>query len=290
VLVQYGGSGADVSLPLAAKKGDKNMSIPLFVVSDFTGETAEHVARAASTQFNLDATEFHRFRYVNTEERILEVIRNAQEKQAVVICTLVDHQLRHLFLEKTGELGVDVVDVLGPILDVLERRIGAAPMETPGLLRRMDEEYFKRVKAIEFAIKCDDGKSPELLTNAGLVIIGVSRTSKTPLSMYMAHKGVMAANIPLVPEADPPKELFSLPPERIVGLTIQPEKLVNIRRERLRVLGLNVEVSNYAQWERVEEELAFARSIFRKTGCRTFDVTNRAIEETAQEILDYLRE
>jgi|UPI0004B78994 regulator of PEP synthase PpsR (kinase-PPPase family) len=271
-------------------KGDKKMSIPLFVVSDFTGETAEHVARAASTQFNLDATEFSRFRYVNTEERMLEVIRNAQEKQAVVICTLVDHQLRRLFLEKTGELGVDVVDVLGPILDVLQRRIGTAPMETPGLLRKMDEEYFKRVKAIEFAIKCDDGKSPELLTNAGLVIIGVSRTSKTPLSMYMAHKGVMVANIPLVPEADPPKELFSLPPERIVGLTIQPEKLINIRRERLRVLGLDVEVSNYAQWERVEEELSFARSVFRKAGCRTFDVTNRAIEETAQEILDYLRE
>ena len=120
--------------------------------------------------------------------------------------------------------------------------------------------------------------------------IGVSRTSKTPLSMYMAHKGVMVANIPLVPEADPPKELFSLPPERIVGLTIQPEKLINIRRERLRVLGLDVEVSNYAQWERVEEELSFARSVFRKAGCRTFDVTNRAIEETAQEILDYLRE
>ncbi len=108
--------------------------------------------------------------------------------------------------------------------------------------------------------------------------------------MYMAHKGVMAANIPLVPEADPPKELFSLPSERIVGLTIQPEKLINIRRERLRVLGLDVEISNYAQWERVEEELSFARSVFRKAGCRTFDVTNRAIEETAQEILDYLRE
>jgi regulator of PEP synthase PpsR (kinase-PPPase family) len=153
----------------------------------------------------------------------------------------------------------------------------------------MDEEYFRRVKAIEFAIKCDDGRSPDMLPDAELVVIGVSRTSKTPLSMYMAHKGIMAANVPLVPEADPPEELFLVPPERVVGLLISPEKLIHIRRERLRILGLDVDVSNYAQWERVEEELQFARSVMRRVGCRIFDVTNRAIEETAQEILDCLR-
>ena len=208
------------------------MTVELYVVSDFTGETAEHVARAAASQFGPEAAKLVRFRYVNNEEKGLEILRTAKELNA---------------------------------------------------------EYFRRVKAIEFAIKCDDGRSPEFLDQAELVVIGVSRTSKTPLSMYLAHKGIAAANIPLVPEADPPQELFSLPPEKVVGLLIAPEKLVQIRKERLRVLGLDAEVSNYAQWERVQEELDFAKGIMRRTGCRTFDVTNRAIEETAQEILDCLR-
>jgi hypothetical protein len=107
--------------------------------------------------------------------------------------------------------------------------------------------------------------------------------------MYLAHRGYMVANIPLIPETEPPKQLFRIPPERIFGLMIQPEKLVHIRRERLRLLGLDSEVSNYAQWERVEEELQYARNLMRKIGCRVMNVTNRAIEETAQEILDYLR-
>ena len=249
------------------------MTVELYVVSDFTGETAEHVARAAASQFGPEAAKLVRFRYVNNEEKGLEILRTAKELNAVLICTLVDHSLRKWFVQKATEEG----------------RLDRPPLETPGLLRRMDEEYFRRVKAIEFAIKCDDGRSPEFLDQAELVVIGVSRTSKTPLSMYLAHKGIAAANIPLVPEADPPQELFSLPPEKVVGLLIAPEKLVQIRKERLRVLGLDAEVSNYAQWERVQEELDFAKGIMRRTGCRTFDVTNRAIEETAQEILDCLR-
>lgn len=265
------------------------MTVELYAVSDFTGETAEHVARAAASQFGPEAAKLVRFRYVNNEEKGLEILRTAKELNAVLICTLVDHSLRKWFVQKATEEGLDLVDILGPILDILGRRLDRPPLETPGLLRRMDEEYFRRVKAIEFAIKCDDGRSPEFLDQAELVVIGVSRTSKTPLSMYLAHKGIAAANIPLVPEADPPQELFSLPPEKVVGLLIAPEKLVQIRKERLRVLGLDAEVSNYAQWERVQEELDFAKGIMRRTGCRTFDVTNRAIEETAQEILDCLR-
>jgi regulator of PEP synthase PpsR (kinase-PPPase family) len=261
----------------------------LFVVSDFTGETAEHVARAAASQFGPEAVEFSRYRYVNTEEKVQEVLREAQQKQAVVICTLVDHHLRKMFVEAAKKEEILLVDILGPILFVLEQKLGRPPLETPGLLRKMDEEYFRRVKAIEFAIKCDDGRSPELLEEADLVVVGVSRTSKTPLSMYLAHYGVMVANIPLIPEATLPDQLFKLPPERTVGLTIQPEKLINIRRERLRVLGLDAEESSYVQWERVEEELSYARSVFNKLRCKSFNVTNRAIEETAQEILDYLR-
>lgn len=263
-------------------------SVELYVVSDFTGETAEHVARAAVSQFGPDAVSLVRFRYVSDQEKGMEVLRAAAERNAVLVCTLVDHGLRHWFVQRALEQGNEVVDILGPILDILGRRLNRKPLETPGLLRRMDEEYFRRVKAIEFAIRCDDGKSPEMLGEAELVVIGVSRTSKTPLSMYLAHKGIATANVPLVPEADPPEELFKVPSERVVGLIIAPEKLIQIRRERLKVLGLDADVSSYAQGERVEEELNFAKSIMRRVGCRIFDVTNRAIEETAQEILDYV--
>lgn len=265
------------------------MPLELFVVSDFTGETAEHVVRAAASQFGANQSQLKRFRYVNNEERMAEVLREAKATRAVVICTLVDHSLRKRFVEEAIRMEVDLVDILGPILDILSRRLHLQPLETPGLLRRMDEEYFRRVKAIEFTIKCDDGRAAELYPDADLVILGVSRTSKTPLSTYLAHKGIMVANVPLVPEADPPEGIFHLPMEKIVGLTIQPEKLISIRRERLRVLGLDATVSNYAQMERVMDELGYAKKIMARTGCRIFDVTNRAIEETAQEILDYIR-
>ncbi len=263
--------------------------LKLFVVSDFTGETAEHVARAAASQFGTDSIAFTRYRYINTEDRLAEVVQNALEAQAVIVCTLVDHALRRKLSDLAREKSVPLVDILGPLLRVLEDKLGRSPFETPGLLRRMDEEYFKRVKAIEFAIRCDDGRGPEMLPSAEMVVIGVSRTSKTPLSMYLAHRGFLVANVPLVPEATPPEELFKVDPTKVVGLFIQPEKLIQIRRERLRILGLDADVSNYAQWERVEEELRFAKDIFRRVGCRTYDVTNRAIEETAQEVLDFLR-
>ncbi len=265
------------------------MEMTIYVVSDFTGETAEHVARAAFSQFASDSIHLQRFRYINNRERAREVLEQAVEDEALMICTLVDHDLRRWFVDKAKTQGTETVDILGPILDILETRMGHPPLETPGLLRRMDEEYFRRVKAIEFAIKCDDGRCPEELATADVVIIGVSRTSKTPLSMYLAHRGFMVANVPLIPETEPPKQLTGILPERVFGLMIQPEKLVQIRRERLRLLGLDAEVSNYAQWERVEEELQYARNLMRKIGCRVMNVTNRAIEETAQEILDYLR-
>ena len=263
--------------------------LKVFIVSDFTGETAEHVARAAASQFGADSTAFTRHRYVNTKERVEEVVGHARDSQAVIVCTLVDHALRKMIGELSQERGVPLVDILGPLLRAFEDRLGRSPFETPGLLRRMDEEYFKRVKAIEFAIRCDDGRGAEMLPSAEVVVIGISRTSKTPLSMYLAHRGFLAANVPLVPEATPPEELFQVNPAKVVGLYIMPEKLVQIRRERLRILGLDADGSSYARWDRVDEELRFARDVFRRVGCRTYDVTNRAIEETAQEVLDFLR-
>lgn len=264
------------------------MSVKIFIVSDFTGETAEHVAKAATSQFNGKDSEMVRFRYVNNQDRLMEIIRRAQGENALIIATLVDHQLRNLLAKEAKIHNIDFIDVLGPILGTLEKKIGSPPRETPGLMRRMDEEYFRRVKAIEFAIKCDDGKSPELLKDADIVLVGVSRSGKTPLAMYLAHKGLMVANMPLVPESPPPGELYEVEGEKIIGLTIDPAKLRRIRVERLRVLGLDPGVSMYARQERIEEELGYAKKIMEELKAKIFDVTNKAVEETAQEIMDYL--
>ena len=155
-----------------------------------------------------------------------------------------------------------------------------------GLIHALDHEYFKRVEAVEFAVKYDDGKNPMGLLKADLVIIGVSRTSKTPLSMYLAHKQLKVANVPLVPEIVPPPELFKVPHNKIIGLLIDPYKLTDIRTTRLKAMGLS-EDATYADVDRITEELEYAKGIMRRVHCMIINVSNRAIEETAGIILDY---
>ena len=157
-----------------------------------------------------------------------------------------------------------------------------------GMIHRLDEEYFKRVEAIEFAVKYDDGKNPIGFLKADIVIVGVSRTSKTPLSMYLAHKRIKAANLPLVPEVALPPELFQIPARKIVGLIIDPFKLNFIRSERLRSMGLDSNAS-YANIDRINEELTYARGVMRRLHCPVIDVSSKAIEETANLVLDIVK-
>jgi regulator of PEP synthase PpsR (kinase-PPPase family) len=152
----------------------------------------------------------------------------------------------------------------------------------------MDDKYFRRVAAVEFAVKHDDGKEPRGFSKADVVLIGISRTSKTPLSMYLAHQGIMVANLPLVPEVEPPEELFFLQPEKVIGLIINPQQLRQIRQERIKTLGLNDD-ANYVSVERIEAELKYARSIMKKIGCTVFDVSNKAVEEVANRIIQLIK-
>jgi regulator of PEP synthase PpsR (kinase-PPPase family) len=268
---------------------NENERLQVFVVSDFTGETIESVTKAAIRQFTNAPVQLTRYRYINNETRARTVLEEAKAANAVITCTLVDHEVRTWFINKAKVMDITIIDVLGPILDMFSSKLEMIPLEKPGLAHQMDEAYFKRVKAVEFSIACDDGSNSHLLHEAELVILGVSRTCKTPLSMYLAHKGILTANIPLVPELEPPKELFSINHDRIVGLTIKPEKLQQVRKERLQMIGLNPESSSYARLEQVEKELNYARDIMKRVGCRVFDVTDKAIEETAQEVITYLK-
>ncbi|MEA4881557.1 MAG: pyruvate, water dikinase regulatory protein [Synergistaceae bacterium] len=264
-------------------------TLSLIIVSDSTGETAEYVALAAISQFDVSFSKIQRYRYVEGAEKLEEIIAEARKAPSLVVCTLVDKKTRATLMEKCARNGLTCVDLLGPMVDILEKRLGRPPLQSPGLIRRLDEDYFKKIKAVEFAIQCDDGRGTEFLPDADLVILGVSRTGKTPLSMYIANKGFKAANIPLIPEVDPPEILKTVPSSKIVGLLISAPRLVQIRQERLRLLGLEPEVSSYASPERVEREIKAARDYMKSLGARIYDVTDRAVEETAQEILDFLR-
>jgi regulator of PEP synthase PpsR (kinase-PPPase family) len=262
----------------------------VFIVSDSVGETGELVAKAAISQYlNTEQNAvLKRFPYIESIAHLQEIIKLADGQRAVIVYTLVSKDLRHFVEHETARLGIKAIDLMGPLLDALEEELQSAPIGEAGLVRKLDDDYFKKVEAIEFAVKYDDGRDPRGILLADIVLVGVSRTSKTPLSQYLAHKRLKVANVPLVPEVDPPNELFDVDPKKCFGLVISPEKLNNIRKERLIALGLNDD-ANYAKLDRIHEEIVHFRKVVDRIGCETLDVTNRAVEETANLILGKLQ-
>lgn len=261
---------------------------PIYVVSDSVGETVELVTRAAVSQFNGSSVELKRVPYVEDKETVDEVIQVVKMNGGMIVFTLVKPEIRRYLSEQAEKNNIRAVDVLGPLMDAFQEISGLQPLNEPGLVRKLDADYFRKVEAIEFAVKYDDGRDPSGILKADIVLIGVSRTSKTPLSQFLANKRYKVANVPIVPEIKPPGELFKIDKNRIFGLRISPEKLNQIRRERLVSLGLK-ETANYATIERIKEELAYFDKVVEKIGCRVIDVTNKAIEESANLIINYLQ-
>lgn len=265
-----------------------NIRIPVvYVVSDSVGETGEFVVRAAASQFSERNIDLRRVSHVHETSVLDETVQSAREEDAIVAFTIVLPHLREHLIQKAREVGVRAVDIMGPMVDAFEAAVGQPPLRKAGLVHQLDDDYFRRVEAIEFAVKYDDGRDPRGLERADIVLVGVSRTSKTPLSMYLAHRRIRCANVPLVPEVAPPDELYEIQPNKIIGLTIRPEKLNLIRQERLKALGLTPQAS-YASLDRILVELEYAESIIRKLRCPLIDVSDKAVEETAAVILDYV--
>lgn len=261
----------------------------VFIVSDSIGETAELVIRAAASQFDSGNVDIRRYPYVNDKDSIDDIIKEAKlEKNKIIVATLILPDEKEHLIKRATEENIPLVDVMGPMMEALFNVMETKPKLEPGLVRKLDEEYFKKVAAIEFAVKYDDGKDPRGLEKADMVFLGVSRTSKTPLSMYLAHKKYKVANIPLVPEVSPPEELFGISSKKVIGLTINPEQLFEIRKERLKALGLN-ERANYANLKRIMEELEYADNIMNRIGCKVINVTNKAVEETASKVLEIFK-
>ncbi|SER56243.1 pyruvate, water dikinase regulatory protein [Salipaludibacillus aurantiacus] len=260
----------------------------VFILSDSVGETADHVVNAVSSQFTTDNVEFHRVPYVYATEDIEQVIREAGQYQSIIAYTIVIDELKQYLDQRAAEENIKAVDLLSPLISAFSESFGKPPGHEPGMMRKLDEDYFRKVAAVEFAVKYDDAQDPRGILKADLVIIGVSRTSKTPLSMYLAHKRFKVANIPLVPEIPPPEELFQLPRNKCVGLIITPDKLNEIRKERLKTMGLT-SGSTYAKYERILEELEYADKIIKRIGCPVINVSNKAVEETAHYIIEVLK-
>lgn len=257
-------------------------------MSDSIGETGEVVVKAAASQFDAGHIDIRRVPYLISNRQVEEALLEAAEAHAIVVYTLVRPNLKTFLEEKAHELNLTAVDIMGPIVNAINQVTHINPKNQPGLIRKIDEEYFNKVEALEFAVKFDDGKEPRGLLRADIVITGVSRASKTPLCIYLAHKGIKAANMPLVPKITPPNELFQVPPHKIVGLSIKPSLLFEIRKERLRAMGL-AQTADYANYDRILEELDYAERIMRKLGCPVIDVTNKATEETAARVLEIYR-
>lgn len=258
----------------------------IFVVSDSTGETAERVVRAALLQFPDRRVRVRLFTRVRDQEAVAEVLKKAGEAGAMVVFTLVSPDLREFFHELAAQEHVETVDVIGALIHKVANYLEATPLNRPTATMPLSEEYFRRVEAIEFAVKSDDGKEPRNLRKADLVLTGVSRTSKTPLSTYLAGRGLKVANVPLVLGVPPPPELSEIPAEKVVGLTIRIEQLLEIRKARLVQLGMPPD-ANYGLREHVHAELEYADEIFRANpDWMVIDVSGRAIEETATIILE----
>ncbi|AXI09481.1 phosphoenolpyruvate synthase regulatory protein [Oceanobacillus zhaokaii] len=260
----------------------------VYVISDSVGETAELVIKAGLSQFNGQEYKINRFPYVDDQATIDEALQLANDNNGIIGFTLVDPKLRQYLNDKAKQFGIEAIDIMGPMINSMERVFKVSPRLEAGLVHKLDEDYFKRIEAIEFAVKYDDGKDPRGIARADIILIGVSRTSKTPLSQYLANNSIKVANVPIVPEVNPPEELFEVDPSKCFGLKIKPEQLNEIRKERLKVLGLGGQAT-YANLERINHEIDYFDKIVDRIGCRVIDVSNKAVEETANSILHLIK-
>lgn len=258
--------------------------LTVFIMSDGTGETADLMIKAALVQYSGMNLKMIRYKNVRTEPQVTAIFQEAQEKRGIVVYTVVSKTLRD-FVEKSAQTCVvPAVDLLGPLLNLLSKFLTQNQKGEPGLFHQVNESYFKRIEAIEFTVKHDDGRFPDNLELADIVLVGLSRTSKTPLSIYLSYKGWKVANVPVVRGIPLPERLFQTDQKKIVGLIIEPSALVRIRRERLLKMGEDPN-SSYADPAQVELEIDYCKQLFRNhRRWPVFDVTNKALEETAAEI------
>jgi regulator of PEP synthase PpsR (kinase-PPPase family) len=260
-----------------------NAPLEIHVISDSTGETAARFAEAVERQFPEEEFETVRHPRVASVDDVQLAAARARGRRAVVMYTIVEPTLREAMKTLCKRYRLHYCDLLGHPIEAVARMSGQPATGTPGALPVLDSSYFKRMAAIEFAVRYDDGVGADGLGDADIVLVGVSRSSKTPLSMYLGYLGYKTANVPIVRGIDPPRELFEIDPGKIVGLTMEADALAEIRRVRAR--GLGGGGRRYSSLEEIYGELEFAETVHRRLGCPVIEVSNLAIEETARRII-----
>jgi regulator of PEP synthase PpsR (kinase-PPPase family) len=260
------------------------------LVSDSTGETLNAMAKAVTARFDGVIPIEHIYALVRSPKQMARVLEEIEAAPGVVLHTLVDRELREQLEEGCRQLDMPQIGALDPLVGALSRYLGAALSTRVGAQHALDHDYFNRIAALDFAMAYDDGQgSLDQLEGADVVLCGVSRTSKTPTCIYLAHRGIRAANVPLVPGQEDGERLTKLKNPLVIGLTVSPDRLVQIRRNRIDSLNAN-QSSNYTDQDAVRDETIKARRAFERRGWPTIDVTRRSVEETAAAIVNLLSE
>lgn len=258
------------------------------MISDSTGETLMGVMRASAAQFDRAEPIEHLFALVRSQRQLDKALEHVAEYPGIVMYTMVNQDLRETLERFCKSLGIPAVPVLDPIQTVLSDYLGAEMAGRTGAQRALDADYYRRIEAMNYSMAHDDGQGEDY-ASADVILLGISRTSKTPTSIYLGHRGIRTANIPIVPGAEIPSEVFTLKRPLIVGLTASPERIIQIRRNRL--LNLNEDRStDYVRENLVREEVIYGKRLFAKYGWPTIDVTRRSIEETAAKVINLLNE
>jgi hypothetical protein len=256
-----------------------------FVISDTEGDTVNAVMQMALNQFEPGTIALEHRHCISSLKEIIEVLDEAAELEALVIHTVTTPELRTSLLSHARSKGVSVVDLIGPVVLQLANWGKQESLQQPGLIRQIEEGFYHRAMTIEFALRHDDGRNSRELMEADIILTGLSRTGKTPLTVYMAYQGWKVGNIPLAPEMDPPPVLFEFPRNRVFGLVVRPSRLASLRARREEHLGV---YGDYSDPSAIRQEIQFANMLFEQNGWTVLDMTTKSIEEAAAEIYDTL--
>lgn len=268
---------------------DISIYFHVHLVSDSTGETLVAVMKASCAQFSQATALEHLHALVRTPAQMEKVLEQIEARPGIVLYTLVNSERRRMLEARCAELNIQAVSILDPTLATLGRYLGAPMSSEVGAQRNLDEKYYKRIEALDFAMAHDDGQNVDGLKNADVILLGVSRTSKTPTCIYLANRGIKAGNIPLVPTADLPQSVTELDGPLIIGLVASPVRIAEIRGQRLASLREDGR-STYADQDGVKAEMLAAKRLFARNGWRTVDVSRRSIEETSARIINIYQE
>jgi regulator of PEP synthase PpsR (kinase-PPPase family) len=258
----------------------------IYLVGEGTGETISKIAKASLALFTREKVKLRTFFQVRDKQQVRHIVREAAKEKALVAFSVVEPSLRDFLIREADSEGIEAIDVIGDFIMHLSTFLGEKPSQIPGRQHALDDEYYRRIEAINFAVKHDDGKLPQGLSMADLLLVGLSRSGKTPLSIYLAHQGWKVANVPLHPDMVTPDELFQVDQRKVFGLLISVESLVKVREARLEQLGLGP-YAKYADPVKIADEIAWCRAYYEQNDqWRIMDISDKAIEEAAASILN----